>query len=378
MIGLLACGVCQAQRDGFVVKGELRGAPEKEWVFLTDVNQNVFYDSVQLQQGRFEFRGRMETPGLRSITIFKDPGERNYGWKNILVIPVYMENSEIRITAPYSEIPSKADKGTPESLRVAGSAVHDLSAAYKKRVEPFELKYNELFDQYRKAYYYREGTEEDVFRCVRDMDAMRDSIYYCGVDFIRKHGDSPVALYIAGGLNVSRYGKTEAQRAAGLFSAQFRGEEQVKALLKKPLYINDLMPDVQVLNDDLQTVKLSEYVKKGRYTLVEFWASWCGPCRSDIPHLKETYERYHAKGFDVVSVSIDDDHAKWKKAVEEEKMSWLQACAVGGKGFDKECMRAFGVRGVPSGFLVDPEGKIVHLSARGGWLNLKLSELFEN
>ena len=72
----------------------------------------------------------------------------------------------------------------------------------------------------------------------------------------------------------------------------------------------------------LKKVKLSGILRKGHYTLVELWASWCGPCRADIPHLKETYERYHGKGFDMVSISIDDDTDAWLKAVKEEGMAW--------------------------------------------------------
>lgn len=98
------------------------------------------------------------------------------------------------------------------------------------------------------------------------------------------------------------------------------GKQFEKTLIGKPLYVNDMMPDFLVLDINLNEKKLSEYVHKGRYTLVELWASWCGPCRYDIPYLKETYKRFHEKGFDIVSVSIDDDMDKWKSAVSREGM----------------------------------------------------------
>lgn len=380
LIGILTIISGQAKQDGYIIKGELSGAPENEWIFLTNPGQTVYYDSVRLHRGKFEFRGKMDTPELRSITYFKDPAQRIYGWDKIFVLPLYLENSEIRMNIPFSEIPSKLDKRVPESLHIEGSASHDLYVAYTKSVEPFNLKYDELFDRYRQVYYYKKGTEEDVFQCIKDMDATRDEVYRCGVDFIREHADSPVALYVAGKLNVTKYGRAEAQKVAELFPAGVKtgetGQKIEKMLLGKPLYINDLMPDILVWDTDLQAKKLSECVKKGRYTLVELWASWCGPCRADIPHLKETYQRYHDKGFDIVSISIDDDTAKWQKAVSEEQMPWLQACGAEGKSYDKKCMKAYGVSGVPSGFLVGPDGKIVHMSARGGWLNLKLAELF--
>ena len=136
------------------------------------------------------------------------------------------------------------------------------------------------------------------------------------------------------------------------------------------------MPDFLVMDINSNEKKLSECVHKGRYTLVELWASWCGPCRHDIPHLKETYKRFHEKGFDIVSVSIDDEMDKWKSAVSREGMEWTQVCGAKGVKYGKECMQAFGVNAVPSGFLIDPQGKVIDVAARGGWLNMKLIELF--
>lgn len=376
---LLGMMSCQAKREGYIIKGELAGAPENEWVFLMDANQRVYLDSVQLKQGRFEFRGKVEFPELRNIMFYKDPSQRVYGWSKILCIPVYVENSVIQVSVPFAEMPSKADKKRPESLDVKGSVSHDLYSRYVQRVEPLNLKYNEVFERYRKEFYRDKGTEEDVIRSVREIDALRDSIFRCGVDFIREHGDSPVALYVAEKLAVERYGRDSAKQIISFVSPRLlSGEEGMrieKVLSDKPLYINDMMPDFVVLDTSLQEKRLSESVKKGRYTLIEFWASWCKPCRHDIPHLKKTFKRFHDKGFDIVSISIDSDTSKWIKAVEEEKMPWIQVCAPGRTENGENYTRLFGVSAVPSGFLIDPEGKVVHMTARGGWLNGELIRL---
>ena len=96
-----------------------------------------------------------------------------------------------------------------------------------------------------------------------------------------------------------------------------------------------------------------------------------------IYHLKETYHRYHEQGFEMVSISIDDDMEAWQKAVKEERMPWTQVCGANGKSYKKECMNLFGVRGVPSCVLIDKEGRVISTNARGGWLNEKLATLFK-
>ncbi len=379
--GLLSLVGCQGKPEGFVIKGEFQGAPENEWVYLTNMGQTVYYDSVQLKKGHFEFKGEMDYPELCCLTYFKDPSQRVYGWNKIMVLPVYVENSTIQVSLPFSELPSKLEKKVPDNLRVEGSRSYDLYAEYKKRVTPFVVKNDSLFDAYRHVYYYKKGTEEDVFRCVRGMDAMRDSIFAVGVEFIRKHQESPVALYVAKSLQVRAYDREKAKEVVGLLPENVKttpkGQQAMEALLEQPLYVGDVLPDFDVLNVDLQTVRLSTLLKKGHYTLVELWASWCGPCRADIPHLKETYQRYHEKGFEMVSISIDDDMEAWQKAVKEEDMPWTQVCGANGKSYDKECMNLFGVSGVPSCVLIDKEGRVISTNARGGWLNEKLATLFK-
>ena len=98
--GLLSLVGCQSKPEGFVIKGEFQGAPENEWVYLTNTGQTVYYDSVQLKKGKFEFKGKVDYPELRSITYFKDPSQRIYGWDKIMELPIYVENSTIRVSLP--------------------------------------------------------------------------------------------------------------------------------------------------------------------------------------------------------------------------------------------------------------------------------------
>ena len=131
-----------------------------------------------------------------------------------------------------------------------------------------------------------------------------------------------------------------------------------------------------VMNDtEGKERKLSEWVGKGNYVLVDFWASWCGPCRAEMPNVVAAYEKYHAKGFDVVGVSFDQKDDAWKKAIEQIGMKWHNISDL--KGWQCAASDAYGISSIPSNILVDGEGKIVAADLRGEALQEKLAEIYK-
>ncbi|OQP64126.1 hypothetical protein A3860_22230 [Niastella vici] len=119
-------------------------------------------------------------------------------------------------------------------------------------------------------------------------------------------------------------------------------------------------------------VQLSSY--KGRYVLVEFWASWCGPCRAENPNLLKQYQLYNKKGFDILSVSLDSNKELWLKAVEKDALPWTHVSDL--KGWSNAVAVLYGIRAVPASFLIDPAGTIVATGLRGETLNKKLETIF--
>ena len=142
---------------------------------------------------------------------------------------------------------------------------------------------------------------------------------------------------------------------------------------EKTAFIGQQYTDLEMADPNGKMHKISELVGEGKYVLVDFWASWCGPCRAEMPNVLEAYNRFHAKGFEVIGVSFDQKKEPWVKAIGQLQMPWLQISDL--KGWQCAAAPIYRIDGIPDNILIDSQGKIIDRGLRGKILHTRLEKL---
>ena len=142
---------------------------------------------------------------------------------------------------------------------------------------------------------------------------------------------------------------------------------------RKKTAIGGVAPDFTLPNPDGKNISLVDY--RGKYVLLDFWASWCGPCLREVPNVKKVYDEYHPKGFEILSISLDDKKENWVNAIDKHELNWDHVSSL--QGWQCPVAKLYSVSGVPAMFLLDKEGKILASGLRGEELTEKVAALYQ-
>lgn len=364
----LAAAGCTPQ-NGYVLSGQVPEAWEGKPVVLMadDTEAPEVLDSTLVAGGKFRFRGSLDLPRRCRVVVYLD-SENRHNRDLTAAFAVFLDSTAIDAVCDNS--------GKRPVFSLAGGATQTAYEQYAKAEELLRSDRKTAFRAYTDAYYTRKQTEEAIgLATVVDQKAQKMRDFQIG--YIRENPESAISLHILRDL-CGPYSPLDRQQKEELFaqlSPRVRqsqaGEELRQAIESRRITLGAPYPDLELKNEKGVPTKISDLVKPGRYTLIELWASWCAPCRAEIPFIKRAYAEYHPKGFDVVSISIDRSESDWKQALQEERLPWGQLLDDTRQSFD-----AYESSAVPTSLLIDPEGRICRLEARGGWLDRNLREIY--
>jgi len=372
-LALLAPVAAFAQQP-FSITGKLGnlGKPAKVYIDYSDSQGKGKEDSADVVNGVFKFTGSVT--GITNARMALDHEGKGKPFSiyspGADVIYIHFGPEQIRITS----------KDSLSSATFTGSPVYNEHIAYNKAIGGSIM---ELTAIYQKE--YAEASAEDK----RDPEFMQ--ALNAKQTELRKQRGAKMIEFAKANPN-SFFSLSALSESAGMY-ADMATLQTILSSLNKDLQKLDMAKELQqrinaekltavgkpapaFTQNDVNDKPLSLASLKGKVVLLDFWASWCSPCRAENPNMLKQYKIYKDKGFEILSVSLDSKKEPWLEAIEQDGLPWLHVSDL--KGWNNAAGRLYGVRGVPACYLIDRDGKIIAADVRGEKLNTKLAEIFKN
>lgn len=369
---LLAGSLNTRAQEKYTIKGELTGLNKEIKIMLVYATppHQTHVDSTITKNGKFEFTGTIAEP-TKAILQYKpsDPDKGPITYEKMQARDdqkFYLSGGETTVTGP--NLKTAAIKG--------GQAQVDYGILTSK-LAPLD----DTAALYRKALHeYSKAKDTNAAKLLYPkMSALRLEGNLVEEDFIRSNGNSYVTLDLLLDRAVisTLIDPVTFEPLYNSLSENLRGTAKGKKIAANLASAKKFALGAPVLNftqNDTSGNPVSSASLKGKYVLIDFWASWCGPCRMENPNLLKAYNQFKDKNFEIVGVSLDDKKKPWVEAIQKDKTPWIHVSDL--KGWENVVAMEYGITAVPQNFLIDPNGIIIAKNLRGDALSKKLTEIF--
>ncbi|HWK07424.1 MAG TPA: TlpA disulfide reductase family protein [Puia sp.] len=339
----------------FELAGAIAGLTSPKIMLRYETGGKMRIDTAIVFNGSFVFRGTVDGPTFSQMMSTDFTFSHNQ----------YLENAKMTITK----------KDTTSDVAFSGSATEDENTVFNKYKSALGDKIYLLRQELQKLSETDAAAAEK--RSKTELIPLYDSMNLKIESYVKEHPKSLVSLIelskIAGGIDTKELG--------GVFSGLDKSLQEsatgkgiaasIESRLKTEVGVVAI-PFTQK-NDKGEDISLTSF--KGKYLLIDFWASWCGPCRAENPNVVKSFNKYKDKGFMILGVSLDQDSTKWKAAIEKDSLGWAQVSDL--KGWQNAVAVQYGIQAIPANFLVGPDGVIIAKDLRGEALEQKLAELLD-
>ncbi len=343
------------QKAHFTITGQVTSR-NGEKVYLAKLMNDKLkvIDSTLVKGGKFKFTGNQATPEFYYILNSTKNSDLKF----------FLENAEIKIIGTLDTLWKAKIAGSPSQKEYSGvyASLDKISSGSR----PIWVK----LDSARKSNH----TELAVIY-KKQLDSMKTEYEKFQSDYISSHPTSPVSVELI--MDNSYMNNPERLESwINMLDPSLKNSDRVmkishKVEVMKKVAVGQTAPDFEQNDSTSTKVRLSSHF--GKYLLIDFWASWCGPCRGENPNVVTAYERFHKKGFDIISVSLDEDRKKWLGAVKKDNLTWTQVSDL--QGWTNEVAKIYGIYAIPDNFLLDKNGTILARGLRDADLTEKLEEL---
>ncbi|MFZ4521640.1 MAG: redoxin domain-containing protein [Bacteroidales bacterium] len=356
MLAVTLLASCTNNKNQFKITGTVNDT-DTGMIYLQkyDADKWVDLDSVKLEKGEFSFTGKVDLPEMWHIAMKQ----------NQVLLPVFIENAGIEVKI----FPDSLEKST-----VKGSASHDIYQQYVTMNDATNAKMDVVYKEWKKA-----KEANDTVGMVRNdslSNALDAELKKQLQDFAKTNTKTVVSPYLVM-RNSWQFELPELEEVVNVMDTGLNASQYMQALKKrveilKSVSIGQIAPDFEMNDTTGKPVKLSSF--KGKYLLLDFWASWCGPCRAENPNVVKAYNAFSKKGFDVLGCSFDQNREKWMKAVKDDHLTWNHVSDL--QYWKNAAGKLYGVNSIPANVLLDKDQKIIGRNLRGEDLMSKLVEIF--